>query len=88
MAADRQTDRHADRKTDIQTDRQTYRHTHNFCKCSHASVGFAQARPNHVLIHYIFRESTYGYLYIPNSPFPLLCLIEIGQPAAKKFIII
>ena len=21
-------------------------HTHNFCKCSHASVGLAQARPN------------------------------------------
>jgi len=25
---------------------QTDRHTHNFRKCSHASVGLAQARPN------------------------------------------
>ena len=24
----------------------TTRHTHNFRKCSHASVGLAQARPN------------------------------------------
>ena len=31
---------------DRQTDRQTDRHTHNFRKCSHASVGLAQARPN------------------------------------------
>ena len=27
-------------------DRQTDRHTHNFRKCSHASVGLAQACPN------------------------------------------
>ena len=27
-------------------DGQTDRHTHNFRKCSHASVGLAQARPN------------------------------------------
>jgi len=25
------------------------RHTHNFCKCSHASVGLAQARPDEVM---------------------------------------
>ena len=28
-------------------DGQTDRHTHNFRKCSHASVGLAQARPNY-----------------------------------------
>ena len=26
------------------------RHTHNFRKCSHASVGLAQARPNNIHI--------------------------------------
>ena len=31
------------------TDRQTDRHTHNFLKCSHASVGLAQSRPNNSL---------------------------------------
>ena len=30
-------------------DRQTDIHTHNFRKCSHASVGLAQARPNYHL---------------------------------------
>ena len=39
MAANRQTYIH----TDI--------HTHNFCKCSHASVGLAQARPNYDQLH-------------------------------------
>ena len=29
-----------------QADIRTYIHTHNFRKCSHASVGLAQARPN------------------------------------------
>ena len=27
--------------------RHTYIHTHNFRKCSHASVGLAEARPNY-----------------------------------------
>ena len=29
--------------------KQASRHTHNFRKCSHASVGLAQARPNYVV---------------------------------------
>ena len=33
-------------QADIHTYIHTYIHTHNFSKCSHTSVGLAQARPN------------------------------------------
>ena len=32
------------------------KHTHNFCQCSHASVGLAQARPNEAHIGHFFLQ--------------------------------
>ena len=38
--------------------RQTDRHTHSFRKCSHASVGLAQARPNDGVL-----RNMYNFIY-------------------------
>ena len=42
-------------------DRQTDIHTHNFRKCSHISVGLAQARPNNCYCGCIIREKMSNY---------------------------
>ena len=34
-------------KWSVQTNQQTNKHTHTHAECSHASVGLAQAHPNH-----------------------------------------
>ena len=38
------------------------RHTHNFRKCSHASVGLAQARPNNLLRLLMLTGTSYQWL--------------------------
>ena len=48
--------------------KQASRHTHNFHKCSHASVGLAQARPNYRIQNYQGRWRRYVRQTLVSCP--------------------
>ena len=45
-----------------------HKHAHNFRKSSHTSVGLAQARPNHLFVHFTLDVSRRGPLLAEKCP--------------------